>query len=89
LVWLVVIAALNSVVSAYYYVGVIVAMYMQEGGVAVERMSARPGLLISVAIGVLGAVLIGIYPRPYMDAAAGAFASASARPPIHMTASVR
>jgi NADH-quinone oxidoreductase subunit N len=86
LVWLVIIAALNSVVSAYYYIGVIVAMYMQEGGVAVERMSARPGLLVSVVVAVIGVLLIGLYPQPYMGAALNAFASAIGRPALHATA---
>src|SRR5215472_1639387 len=56
LVWLVVIAVVNSAVSAYYYIGVIVAMYMQEGGVGVESMDRRPGLLISIAVSVAGVV---------------------------------
>lgn len=86
LVWLVIIAILNSVVSVYYYVRVIVAMYMQEGGVAIERMSARPGLLIAVAAGVVGVVLIGIYPQPYMGAAVNAFAAAVGRPALRATA---
>src|SRR6266851_4739590 len=85
LVWLVVIAVLNSVVSAYYYVAVIVAMYMQEGGVTVERMSRRPGLLISVAVSVAGVIALGVYPQPYMGAAVNAFASALGRQPIHAT----
>jgi len=84
LVWLVVIAVLNSVVSAYYYVGVIVAMYMQEGGVAVEQMSRRPGLLISVAVGVAGVIALGVYPQPYIGAAVSAFSSALGRPPLHV-----
>jgi NADH-quinone oxidoreductase subunit N len=83
LVWLVVIAVLNSVVSVYYYVGVIVAMYMQEGSVRVERMSRRPGLLIGIAVGVAGVIALGVYPQPYMGAAVSAFASALGRQPIH------
>jgi NADH-quinone oxidoreductase subunit N len=88
LVWLVIIATLNSVISAYYYVGVIVAMYMQEGGVAVERMSARPGLLISVAVAVAGVLIIGIFPQPYLGAAVNAFASAVGRPALHAAAAL-
>ena len=83
LVWLVVIAVLNSAASAYYYIGVIVAMYMQEGGVAVEQMSRRPGLLISAAVGVAGVIALGVYPQPYMGAAVAAFVSALGRPPLH------
>ncbi|MGH7934376.1 MAG: NADH-quinone oxidoreductase subunit N [Candidatus Binataceae bacterium] len=87
LVWLVIIAALNSVVSAYYYIFVIVAMYMQEGGVEVQRLTARPALLISVGVAVVGTIIIGIYPQPYMGAAVNAFASAfGARGPLHATA---
>jgi NADH-quinone oxidoreductase subunit N len=82
LVWLVVIAVLNSVVSAYYYIRIIVAMYMEEGGVRVERMSRRPGLLISLAVGVAGVIMLGVYPQPYMGAAVNAFASALGRQPI-------
>jgi NADH-quinone oxidoreductase subunit N len=87
LVWLVIIAVLNSAMSAYYYIGVIVAMYMQEGGgVVVERMGARPGLLISIAVAAVGTVLIGLYPQPPMSAAVGAFAAAVGRPALHATA---
>jgi len=86
LVWLVIIAALNSVISAYYYIRVIVAMYMEEGGVEAGRMSARPALLIGIAVALAGTVLIGIYPQPYMDAAVSAFAAAAGRPALHAAA---
>jgi NADH-quinone oxidoreductase subunit N len=76
LVWLVIIAVLNSVVSAYYYISVIVAMYMEEGGVEVRRMSARPALVAAIGLCAIAVVLIGIYPQPYLYAASGAFASA-------------
>jgi NADH-quinone oxidoreductase subunit N len=83
LVWLVVIAVLNSVMAAYYYIYVIVAMYMQEGGVPVSKMSLRPGLVATITIAVIGTVLVGIYPQPYMTAAATAFNSALGLGPIH------
>jgi NADH-quinone oxidoreductase subunit N len=89
LVWLVVIAAVNSVISAYYYIGLIVAMYMQEGGVEVGRMTARPALLISIAVAVVGTVIIGLYPQPYMGAAVNAYASAIGRTTPHATALLR
>lgn len=75
-VWLVVIAVLNSVASAYYYIMVIVAMYMQEGGAQVTRLAARPALLATIALAALGTIVIGVYPQPYMTAAANAFHSA-------------
>jgi NADH-quinone oxidoreductase subunit N len=86
LVWLVIIAGLNSVISAYYYIRVIVAMYMQEGGVAVEPLSHRPGLLISIAVSAIATVAIGLFPQPYMTAAASAYAAAVGRPGLHTAA---
>jgi NADH-quinone oxidoreductase subunit N len=83
LVWLVVIAAINSVISAYYYIRVIVAMYMQEGGAAIEPLTARPGLLISVALSAVATVAIGLFPQPYITAATGAYAAAVGRPALH------
>ncbi len=83
LVGLVVIAVLNSVIAAYYYVYVIVAMYMQEGGVEVASMKLRPGLVATIAIALIATILIGIYPAPYMTAATTAFNSALGLGPIH------
>ncbi len=87
LVWLVIIAVLNSVISAYYYVYVIVAMYMEEGGVtAIARMSARPALAAAIALALVGTILIGVYPQPYMAAAVTSFNSAITSVPVHAAA---
>jgi NADH-quinone oxidoreductase subunit N len=72
---LVVIAVLNSVVSAYFYIGIIVAMYMSEGA-AGAPIRPRPALVAAVAIAMVATVMIGVYPGPYLDAAASAFTSA-------------
>jgi NADH-quinone oxidoreductase subunit N len=90
LVWLVILAAVNSTISAYYYVGVIVTMYAGEGApVAVKRIAARPALLISIAVGLAGTILIGLFPQSYMDASRSAFAAAIGRPALKATALVR
>jgi len=81
--WLVIIAVISSVISAYYYIGVIVAMYMDEGGVTVAPLGNRPGLVAAVAIAAIATVLIGVYPGPYVSAAAGAFTSAYGAAPSH------
>ncbi|HTY54956.1 MAG TPA: NADH-quinone oxidoreductase subunit N [Candidatus Binataceae bacterium] len=75
-VGLVVIASIMSTVSAYYYIGVIVAMYMSEGGTSIIPLRVRPTLAAAVAIAVVGTVIIGVYPGPYLEAAASAFTSA-------------
>ncbi|HUA35941.1 MAG TPA: NADH-quinone oxidoreductase subunit N [Candidatus Binataceae bacterium] len=84
-VGLAVIGMLTSAASAYYYLSVIVAMYMQEGG-AVEERPARPGIVAAIAIAAIATVLIGVYPQPYMNAAENAFASALSPDESHATA---
>jgi NADH-quinone oxidoreductase subunit N len=87
LVWLVIIAVLNSVMSAYYYISVIVAMYMEEGGLAeVAPLRARPALVAAIALAFAATVLIGVYPAPYMSAAVTAFNSAIGQVPVHTAA---
>jgi NADH-quinone oxidoreductase subunit N len=76
LIWLVIIAVLNSVVSAYYYIRVIVAMYMQEGGAEPSPIDSRPALIAALTVTAIATVLIGLYPNPYMAGALHAFTSA-------------
>ncbi len=83
LVWLVIIAVLNSVMAAYYYIYIIVAMYMQEGGVEVGSLTLRPGLAATIMIALAATIVIGIYPAPYMTAATTAFNSARGLGLIH------
>ncbi len=82
-VGLVVIAVLNSVISTYYYFSVLVAMYMQEGGVEVPRLSARPALVAAIGLAAIATVVIGVYPQPYIGIASNAFHSASGAEGIH------
>jgi len=88
-VWLVVIAVVNSVTSVYYYLRPIVAMYADTGGAEVVRMRSRPALIAAIAIAVIGTILIGIYPQPYIAASTSAFASAFNKTPLATTASLR
>ncbi|HEY2664896.1 MAG TPA: NADH-quinone oxidoreductase subunit N [Candidatus Binataceae bacterium] len=82
LVWLVVIAAINTVIAAYYYISVIVAMYMLEGAPAEDfTLNRRPALVAAIAIALIGTVLVGAFPQPYMSAAQTAFSSVLSSPP--------
>ena len=54
--------------------------------VLVKRIGARPALLLSIAAGVGGTILIGLFPQPYMGASASAFAAAAGRPVLRTTA---
>lgn len=74
-VWLVIIAALNSVMSIYYYAGVLVQMYMGEGERDVQGVAHRPYLTAALLITASGTVLLGIFPTWALDLARSAMAS--------------
>jgi NADH-quinone oxidoreductase subunit N len=61
LLWLVIIAVLNSVVSAYYYLRVVKLMYVGEPA-SEEAIPSSISLRISLAITSLGVLVLGIYP---------------------------
>ncbi len=70
---LVVIAVLNSVVSAAYYLGVLRAMYFQSADA--EEYSPRPYLNFAVTAAAAVTVALGLAPSPVMGAASRAFSS--------------
>ena len=69
---LAVVGMVMSVVSAYYYLGVVVAMYMREpvGEDRWARIGIGPGLALAFATAVV--LVLGVYPGPLMDAARAA-----------------
>jgi NADH-quinone oxidoreductase subunit N len=71
LVWLVVIAVLNSVVSVFYYLRVVTAMYFREAG-----REARPlrgwSVSLSLILAAVGVLVIGILPTWIVDVATAA-----------------
>jgi len=62
LITLVIIAVLNSAISLYYYLKVIVFMYMKEQE-AEFKISLTPMTLFVVLIGVVGTINLGIFPN--------------------------
>ena len=72
--WLVIIAVGNSVVAAYYYLGIVKYMF---GGKAEEHETFRvPATLgITLIIAVAGVLVFGIIPAPLIDAAREATAT--------------
>jgi NADH-quinone oxidoreductase subunit N len=74
-VGLAIIGVLNSLVSVYYYLGVLVAMYMTEGQRVIVPPSARPYLLATILVSVAATLLIGVLPAGPMALARVAFLS--------------
>lgn len=60
--WLVIIAVLNSLVSVYYYIGVVVAMYMEKPVDDKLIKQVVPGVGLVLLIAVLGIFYLGIFP---------------------------
>jgi NADH-quinone oxidoreductase subunit N len=70
LTWLAILGVVNSVISAYYYLRVVVFMYMREG-VPEEAGAAPVCLALQVGVGVasLAVVALGLWPAPILDLA--------------------
>lgn len=66
LLWLAVVGILNSVISLYYYVGVIRAMYLQAAPEGARPL--RESLLARLVLGVTvaGTLALGVYPEPFL-----------------------
>ena len=74
-IWLVIIAALNSTVSIYYYGGVLVQMYMGESTRDAPPVTHRPYLLATLLITSTGTVLLGLFPTWALELARSAVQS--------------
>ena len=74
-VGLAVVGVLNSAVSAYYYIWVIVMMYMRDGDLEPTPLSVRPYLAATIGIAFVATVLLGIFPGLGFALARGGFLS--------------
>jgi NADH-quinone oxidoreductase subunit N len=72
-VWLAVIGVLNSAISLYYYLRLVVFMYLKQPGGGSEP-KATPAVAVALAVAVVATLLFGIYPEQLF-----ALADASAR----------
>ena len=67
-IWLAVIAAVNTAISLFYYMRVAMVMYMLESPGPVSVSSSR-SLHAALIFAVLGTLIMGIYPGPFLDLA--------------------
>jgi len=63
-VWLAIIGVLTSLVSAYYYLRVVVYMYMQEGEPQAQRDN---WVYLTAAVTGLGIIVLGIFSLPLLN----------------------
>ena len=72
---LAVIGVLNSLLSVIYYLRVIVAMYMEEGGTEGKTFGQAPYVYIAIALAVIGTLYLGVLPARALDWSRIAFSS--------------
>jgi len=72
-VWLAVIGVLNSAVSLYYYIRVVVFMWIKTETIG-SPIVVHPALAVALTLTLAGTLFFGVYPRALFD-----FADASAR----------
>jgi NADH-quinone oxidoreductase subunit N len=71
-VWLVVIAAINSVIGAYYYLRVIISMYFWDPAQDYTPSAVSPALTVALAIAAAGTLYLGLLPSRVLDLARAA-----------------
>jgi NADH-quinone oxidoreductase subunit N len=70
LIWLAVIGVINSVVSAYYYLRVVVVMFMRDAERAEEGMApVCPAVQVGLGVASVLIVVLGIWPAPVLNLA--------------------
>ncbi|MCP9450063.1 MAG: NADH-quinone oxidoreductase subunit N [Nitrospira sp.] len=72
LAWLAVVALIFAVVSAYYYLRIVMVMYMREpetSTAASPRLVLSPAISIVLACAIAGVVILGLYPSPLVNLA--------------------
>jgi NADH-quinone oxidoreductase subunit N len=68
LAWLTVLGLLNSGVSVYYYLRILVVMYMQEPGESTENLPpVSPGIQATLWTSAVATVVLGVYPSLVLD----------------------
>ncbi|MBI2848841.1 MAG: NADH-quinone oxidoreductase subunit N [Chloroflexi bacterium] len=67
LLWLVVFGVVNSVISAYYYLRVVRTMYLGAPTTEERLFPSRP-LVAALATALVGVMVMGVYPSPFLIA---------------------
>ena len=72
MVWLAVAGVINSAISAFYYLGVVVQMYFrlaagQEGSDEVAPISLGGPVTISLVVAAVVTVILGVWPTPLLN----------------------
>lgn len=64
--WLVIIGVINSVISVYYYLRIVVAMYMHKPEEDAEQVQLMAGTRLVLLVSALGILILGILPNSFL-----------------------
>ena len=64
--WLAGWAIINTVVSFYYYFRFIKVMYLSDRIADTRPLALSPALQVALAVSVIGILIIGVYPQPFI-----------------------
>jgi NADH-quinone oxidoreductase subunit N len=67
-IWLAVLGVVNSAISLYYYLRVVVFMFMKNEAAGSQPVLA-PGLAVALVVALAGTLVLGVYPRPLFELA--------------------
>ncbi len=62
MIWLAVLGVVTSVLGAYYYLRVVVAMFLQEGPANISMLRLPRSLAVALIVAALGTLLLGVFP---------------------------
>jgi NADH-quinone oxidoreductase subunit N len=68
-IWLVIIGAINTAISAFFYLRVVVTMYMKEPEEELHFRAYPASLIVALLLAVVGVLLIGILPSYFLNPA--------------------
>lgn len=78
-IWLAVIGVLNSAVSLYYYIRIVVYMMLKNEPAGSEPRQS-PALALAMGVAVVATLLLGVYPQPLFEFAQSSAAALAASP---------
>jgi NADH-quinone oxidoreductase subunit N len=79
IVWLVIIAAINSVIGAYYYLRIVISMYFWEPSKDYTPSKVAPALAFALVLAAVGTLYLGLLPGHVLAFAHSAAQSLLAR----------
>jgi NADH-quinone oxidoreductase subunit N len=71
-IWLAVIGVINSVISLYFYLRVIVYMYFKESDEAVPLSAPSPAIKAAIVLAAAGVMVMGMFPSFFWNMAVNA-----------------